>query len=1109
MGRVTAGATGRSEPTGDIGHLAVRRKVLTVPQRIDCERIQLAIHHGLGLDYTLGQVIFERVYAANPRTRPILCRPEGVREILGEEVSIGFWKFTKKGHDRFMDRVRRDDLAREDRIVEAKEVQRQLSKFGILRRVGEVLVDLGHVDLATAEEYVRPPVDPSELPTLAFAQIAVQNGFLALREAEDALELADSIQESIGLRLPIGHVFFELGLLRRNEVEAILQAQARIGRLPLSEARLEVLKFSEAEEDVLVRWLLERGAVAESDVEQAADLSTRLSEFGLELGPVEILRMQGRLPEGSVREVAEHQRSVLARLEPEPPAISLSLAPSAEWLAGQGPSDLSEADFLFGQFSVIAGAVNRIEFERAVTILRKSRKELGLDSSLGEVLFDLYRDDPLRMKLLRLAQRDLSQYQGKPYEIAAKRFSPLEIEAASARIAEAALDPELAGELERSERASRALAELGVQRHPIEILYDLGGLGCELVADLVEGTRERDRRIVGGWRQRTEGGAAKTQSLFEMAFSTSLSGAGWGRGTIGSLAVEKGLIAPHQLVQALYVQLRTREIGMVKPFGEILVELGYLSPEQLAPLLTLQARRVVELREDSGTLEDGLEKDDEVLLSRLRATGAVEEERLREILRIRAQLRSMGLKGSLTEILLRHGDLDEEIVAGLLLDARREERTRAIARAAMPGGRAGLTTRLEIRKAYREALAEAGGHPRREVLQRVLRARPAAPLPVYRHPFFVAAASVAFLLTVATSAVLTVPSRGSGTPKIVLRNDGAPESKAAADDAAFALEMARRNRVLVGGRWVEGGAPHAAGTEAVSAEEFRRRFSARLREEGYVEVPGAWLRPDAYTRLVSAKDKGGEGLVRVAGRWRSAESAATNRAASQGAPDVHASVSDFQAALQAESGRTRIVLQFSTELPDQAAYSLVVRAESSDRVLHSIVFRPGRTGRLALEVEPFLGHLPHGAYLLELSYRPEDQVSAVARAAPVAQAVSGAFDVRSAEPVDGREAAHYLRSIEHLAALVAHLREPFVDRDRLTQWARSEGPNVAEMRDALLATAAIGSPAHSRARDRLIGATRRLIECLLRIAEGQPVPPDEVDRIGVGLDAARRELVSG
>ncbi len=727
-----------TSPLGGLGRRAVRRKVLTVPQLLDCERRRLALWHGLGLDWTLGQVVFERVWASNPRARPILVRPEGVSEILGDVAPTGFWKLSKNGHDRFMDRVLRDGLAGEGALEACRRLQRDLAALGILRRLGELLVDAGHVDRAVVEEYLRPRLDAVDLPAFAFARIAAHNGFVTESQAADGLELAEAIQEDLGVRLPIGQIFFELRLLSRVEVEAILEAQVRVGRLGSADARLRSIGLSEPEEDVVLRRLRAQGVLAEVELERAVELSSRLAEYGLELGPLDVLWATDRLPEGSIRELLDHHRAVLARLSPEAPEISLSLAPSADRLTGRGPSDLPEADFLYGEFAVVAGAVDPLELERAVSVLRRCRNEVGIEYSLGEVLFRLHHREPGRFRRLRQAQLDLSRHLGRPHEIAFRRFGPLELEAIVARLADAAVDPELAAEVERSVEIARVLVELGIVREPAEILYDLGGIGCETIADLVEANRDRDRRLVGGWRPRTRD-ASRARSLFEVAFGTARTTSGRGSRALGSLAVEKGLLGADRLVEALYVQLRVRELGIVKPFGEILVELGFLTSEALASLLAIQARRAARDGGGSGPPDEVPGGEDAALVRRIEENGIVEEESLRQALRIGGRLKALGLKGTLGEILVRRGDLDQEILDGMLREEARHE---------------------DLGAAYRRALGEA----------RASRPAVASPADAPRPGRVAALAAAAFLVASLGAAAALLDPSGHRPVPILYRN---------------------------------------------------------------------------------------------------------------------------------------------------------------------------------------------------------------------------------------------------------------------------------------------------------------------------------------------------
>jgi hypothetical protein len=54
----------------------------------------------------------------------------------------------------------------------------------------------------------------------------------------------------------------------------------------------------------------------------------------------------------------------------------------------------------------------------------------------------------------------------------------------------------------------------------------------------------------------------------------------------GMIAVEKGFITGHQLVEAAVIQVREDVEGKPhRPIGEILVELGYMRPSQVQVVL--------------------------------------------------------------------------------------------------------------------------------------------------------------------------------------------------------------------------------------------------------------------------------------------------------------------------------------------------------------------------------------------------------------------------------------------------------------------------------------------------------------------------------------------
>ncbi|MBI4614627.1 MAG: hypothetical protein HY720_13535 [Planctomycetes bacterium] len=1082
-----------------IGEIAVRNKVLTTRQLEDCKKLRETLRESHGLDYTLGQVILERVYASNPKARPMLLRVGGVEEILGPDARVDFWKFTRSGHDRFVDRIKREGLVLTETYVECSLLREELRRLGILRRVGEILVDRGSVPRELAEEHRRFHIDPEELPALAFTRIAVQNGLVSEREAADALELADQIEEDLGLHLPIGQIFYETGLLARGEVEAILAAQVQVGRLPRGSARLKALDLSDIEEDALLARLNDRGAVAPEDLDRAAGLAMRLAEFGVQIEALEVLWLEGKVPEEAIADMLAYQAAHQARHEPEPPRISLSFAPSADALVRQRPPDVQEIDFLFGQFAIVAGALSRGELEGCLSALRIARKELGLSSTLSEILFDRYRDDPYRLRLLRSAQREICQFLGFPYEVKSLHLSPLENEVA-ARMLASEVCALITREIDKARWAVLVLADVAVRRTVPEILLQRGLLsGPKWEAFLKElGARgiPRSRR---DQKATPEPHAA---SLFERAFSTDVASPGWGKSQLGDLAVEKGLVKPPELVRALYVQLRAREIGVLKPFGEILIELGYLDPPKLAGLLKLQQERLAEIRDETAVPSEPLAMLDEILIQRVRATGVLDDERLREVLRVRGQLRALGLRGSLREVLIRRGELDSEIVEAIFAEARKEEKTKRIQEAALLRAGAGkITTAFAIEQAVMDEMhrTESAPEPTRPIADRVLLSRRRSGGRVRR-----IAAAAGITVTALGLLLAAQDASGGRSPRVregpttMRPEEPRGTEEAPADAAAFEAAMRERGMVLRGGRWVPAADVDSTDTRPSprTPDERRARFAARMEEEGYRKVPGGWLHPEALRKLAEIEERSAAGKVWIGGKWRPVESAVRSPApagAEDGLEEVSrpSALSELEAVLVEEEERTRIALRFRSALPPTAILVLTLARESRpNSVFYSGQLAPGRTGLVELEAEPMPRRVRPGRYLIGLAYKPEFQSGLAAALAPYPVACAVDLVVGSENEIAARRRAsrdamlQAARRLETLAGTVAVGTEP----SRLPAMAAGCLPEAEAIRSALVredgAGEADGGGANAEARDALARAARILCDCLARLAAG-------------------------
>ncbi len=709
----------------ELPRLVVGRGLMTEEALADCRRARREIFERFGLTYTLGQVVFERLLVVRPDLRGTILSSGGIASLLGRDVPIEMLKFSPEAHDRFVDRVQKSGLISDAAWQECFTIQYELSRFGILKHLGELLVEKGHADRGLALEYLRPPADPERLPCLAFDRIAVANGLLGEGAAAAARAKQDRIRAETGLDVPIGRILYETGQLRRIEVEAILESQVRIGRLAVAEADLRILKLSRIEDQAMSARLAREG-VSTEDQSIAVRTAATLAGFGLDLAPIEVLWLQGKLPERLLRDVVLHQAEHLARLEPRRPSIQLSLAPSAPLLLQQRPPEVPDEDFLFGQCARIAGAVDRDELEHATWIFRRCREELDFPLTLGQILFDLHERDPARFDRLRAALADLRSILDRPYEVRSLRLSPLEYEVVAERLA--AAGPALEAAIREANAVVARLSELGLEKDVTEVLLHRGLLAGAAIGDLLVEREARDRRLLGGWRVAGDE-ATRATRLFDLAFSHDGAATGWSAGLFGNLAIAEGFVDPPQVVRALYVQLRAREAGFVKPLGEILVELGHLTTAQVQSLLRLQERRAEEVHLPRGALAEvefpeNLSGEDRVLYDRLEAGGALDEVRLREHLRGRAVLRSLGLAGSLREVVLAREEVDPELVAGILREADRQGREGDPGAHPESRPEGGSPDERRIREAYANALVQARSVPVAEstISPRVLRA---------------------------------------------------------------------------------------------------------------------------------------------------------------------------------------------------------------------------------------------------------------------------------------------------------------------------------------------------------------------------------------------------
>ncbi|MBI4615154.1 MAG: hypothetical protein HY720_16185 [Planctomycetes bacterium] len=1088
--------------TPDIGEIAVRRKVLTPRQLDDCRALQRRIRDEFWLDYTLGQMILERVFATNARIRPILLQEGGAAEILGPDATVDFFKLSRAAESRLLERVRRDVIVHAAAFQECFQLQEDLSRLGILRRVGELLVDRGYVDRALADECRRAPVVAEELPALGFSRIAVHNGLVTEKEAADALELTDRIERDLGIRIPIGQVFFELGCLSRAEIEAILAAQVEVGRLAPDRTVLRVLKLSEIEEDILLQRLLGSGRLHEELLSRAVDLSTRLVEHGLDLGPLEVLWIQGVLGENDFRDVLSHQAAEIARLAIEAPPIRLSIASSAELLARQCPQDVSLPDWLFGQFALFAGALTRENLERDLLVHRLIRETgdggrgSGFGGSiarrpspvarqtpaapspfptLGQILFDRYRNDPCRLRQLARAQRDLGKLLGRPYEIRTCHLSPLETSAVAARVA---CDPSLGPALERAARAARTLAELGIERRPEELLLETGDLEWE---EIEEGARERVGRLSGGRRSETRPG---DEALFERAFADSA--ASPNRTRLGEVAIDMGLLLPDLLARALTVQLLARGLGVNKRLGEILVELSYLEPEALAAVLRAQTARLDAVRRlppPPPEEIDSLEPEGRFLLRRATETEALDAGRLHEILRIQRELRALGLAGSLPEILVRQGELDPEIVQGLRTEARREHESGPGRPAGV--GRTNRPSAEKVRRAYRHAVCEAAASfdPSRPPPLGAARPDEAPASPTRR-----VAGAVLILAFVAGVAVfgireLTRPAPNA-TGELESQQAGNEGTRTDAPDLSAAQVAALEVVTPASGGAARPGNP-ATSDEPAAPHRAPLSAGPAPRQGELVEKPA----PSTGVHL--AEPPGFPG--------REGKDAVT-------AERLAEPLADLRASLVSDGLATRIGVRFRSGFPPGTTLVLTLSAaEEPAAVLHRTTVRLTSRGAFEIEVAPCPRSLPPSNYLVGLSYRPELQPGIVAF--EHAQEVS--IRVVTRLGTDDEIRAARAATASALGPLVGRLEGALrmLQEDPGSLDARSaarEAQAVAEIRDALTdASEPISLPAHAKS---LADVARILGEILSGSVRGEPLDQSELARAGNELRACREAI---
>ncbi|MBI4612461.1 MAG: hypothetical protein HY720_02520 [Planctomycetes bacterium] len=353
-----------------------------------------------------------------------------------------------------------------------------------------------------------------------------------------------------------------------------------------------------------------------------------------------------------------------------------------------------------GELAVYNGLLTQCQLDECLKI-QEGVALLGLYLRLGKVLLlKFYLDRPGLTALLK------AQVEGRglpldraDLDVDVLKFTQAEHEELVERVRERKLvSPET---IDRAIEIQAYLAEQGIDLELGEILVEMGFLSKSAVDDILA-SRTRIRRRLGRDATALADASPVEDSGVQRAVDVSIDPerlAEVRRFRLGRLAALKGAVPADRVRECLGIQIRLKELGVVKRLGEIFVEKGYLQVPELARLLAVQKRNLSRIRWVDPSESLGRTENDRLLAGALVENSILPEEEVRECCYVQRILSGLGLEETLAEVLVDKEYMDAEVVAAIGRGLGAPDAERA------PGEEGERNRRL--RKAYGEILSHA------------------------------------------------------------------------------------------------------------------------------------------------------------------------------------------------------------------------------------------------------------------------------------------------------------------------------------------------------------------------------------------------------------------
>ncbi len=320
----------------------------------------------------------------------------------------------------------------------------------------------------------------------------------------------------------------------------------------------------------------------------------------------------------------------------------------------------AETYFRLGEIAVFNKILDQAQVDECLRIQARAQ-ELGFPMKLGKVLVEKFYLDRITLSALLRAQG--SQRSISPAEIDTAvdivKFTPAEHDLLVQRVCERNLVR--AEDLDACIEIQVALEEEGIDKQLGEICIEKGTLSRDVVSDVLA-RHETVRRVLvkevvaeEAPPPRDEDPERPTTQLARAAKDL------W----FGSLAIEKGLVTGPDVEQALFIQFRMKELGIIKRIGEVLVEIGHLRMPDVQRILQIQRKRLSKISWSDRAELGPVKSEDQGLVDYLTANGILSQEEIDEARFVQRYMDRLGLKSPLGRVIVDKEYLDAVVIDGI------------------------------------------------------------------------------------------------------------------------------------------------------------------------------------------------------------------------------------------------------------------------------------------------------------------------------------------------------------------------------------------------------------------------------------------------------------